>query len=131
MFEKLFGRKREKIEGKDSDQPSVSGVAHIREFSEEQMEGGDDLVSELEEKMDRQSDLEAKEALKESWEIDATRDENTRAKVKNERVKPKLGERRSDWKDNRPVDESVLDDSDSTEEILDAHADLEDIDRAT
>jgi hypothetical protein len=111
MFERLFGAKKKKIEGVNSDKNSVEGVAHFDGTkTEEDLLGVDNEY--LQDGFDEKDAILKKNEGKRNWYWDDV----SSAKVSNERNHPKIGEKHSNWKEREPF---ALDLSEDDEETID------------
>ncbi len=107
MFERLFGAKKEKIEGVNSDKNSVEGVAHF-DGTKTEIDLFQDKYGHLQDVFDENklnqkiSNIKERD-IRENWKEESM-------KVSNERNHPKLGEEHSDWKgmeQSSPTDSTI------------------------
>jgi len=122
MFEKFFGGK--KVEGKNSTEPAISGVAHFDGSKTEKdfpREDTDFLQDDFDNKK-----IKEDVSLKMQKDINRNNlDVNTISKVGNERHHSKLGEKNSGLEDKNLVeDPNFLNSEDQNENHLNANAEI-------
>jgi hypothetical protein len=99
MLEFLGISKKGKIEGENSTEPSVGGVAHF-DGNEQSLSANDETIDNLELAHDEDIDVEG---VRISMDKNNTpEDVRSMRNVSNERRKVKIGEKHSDWKEKEP-----------------------------